>query len=254
MKKLLWVMVISFPFFFCGSFAEAEGDWEYTYAQALFLEGNYQDAVAQCDSLLQTTYQKARKGQLYYLKGKGLLKLGKARKARACFEEILSRYSEGNLVGDATVGIGDSYFLEHNREEAIQWYKKALACYPQGKSYLYYRLGECYQKDGNWRQSRHYFDKVRKEYPASFEADLAAQILKDGLFFTVQVGSFADKTNAIHLYNELRKKGYEVYTTEITRDGNILYRVRVGRCNSQTAASRLKSKLKKEGYPTKLYP
>jgi rare lipoprotein A len=64
--------------------------------------------------------------------------------------------------------------------------------------------------------------------------------------FTVQIGAFARRENAVRLRQSLERKYQPVFVVEFTAEKGLLYRVRVGRVASEMAAERLADKLRRE--------
>lgn len=67
--------------------------------------------------------------------------------------------------------------------------------------------------------------------------------------FTIQVGSFRDKENAIRLKNALELKYRDVYVLESLVRNEIFFRIRIGRFNNLNEAMDTASSLAYEGYP-----
>jgi DedD protein len=66
--------------------------------------------------------------------------------------------------------------------------------------------------------------------------------------WTVQLGSFASRTNAERLVRDLKAKGYPAFSTESGNGGRKLYRVRVGPAADHAAAETLAAKLRSAGH------
>lgn len=62
--------------------------------------------------------------------------------------------------------------------------------------------------------------------------------------FTVQVGAFLQKENAVHLRQSLERRYQPVFVVEYDSPRGLFYRVRVGRLPNEAAANRLAEKLK----------
>ena len=69
--------------------------------------------------------------------------------------------------------------------------------------------------------------------------------VNNDVLYRVQVGAFKNKTNAINLSNELKKKGYNNFIVDSV---DKLYRVQVGAFKNKTNAINLSNELKKKGY------
>jgi outer membrane protein assembly factor BamD (BamD/ComL family) len=225
-------------------------------AEILFLKEDYDGAIRECNNLLTRTSRWDWEDDAYYLKGLSFLKKGDPLSARLNFEKVLSKYHRSNLLEEASLGLADAYLLEGNFEHAITLYNDFLSRFPESPllCLAYFRLGQSYQKKGEWLQAEKYLKRVGEDFPLSFEAKLAGDALKEESYFTIQVGSFVDKNNASDLYEELSSKGYPVYISEVERQDKVYYRVRVGKLNTREEVESLERKLAKEGYPTKIYP
>lgn len=64
--------------------------------------------------------------------------------------------------------------------------------------------------------------------------------------YTVQIGAFAMKENAVRLRQSLERQYQPILVDEMTSPKGLLYRVRVGRVSSETAAQRLAERLRRE--------
>lgn len=68
--------------------------------------------------------------------------------------------------------------------------------------------------------------------------------------FTIQVGSFIERTNAFRLKQGLEYKYNDVYLTSIIFKGKKYYRVKVGKFNNYDNAYSVAEQLADEGYST----
>ena len=73
-------------------------------------------------------------------------------------------------------------------------------------------------------------------------------------FFSVQVGAFETEENALHLKNELERKGFGSSVSQSVADGRPLYRVRVGRFSDRQKAEEEAQRLENQGFPSKIVP
>ena len=62
--------------------------------------------------------------------------------------------------------------------------------------------------------------------------------------FTVQVGAFRSRENAVRLRQNLERRYQPVFVVEYDSPNGMFYRVRVGRVQTETAAKRLADKLR----------
>ncbi len=86
--------------------------------------------------------------------------------------------------------------------------------------------------------------KVRVEV---VDKRVASPSLPDGRF-TIQVGAFIDRSNAVRLMTELQKTYTDISVTELKTSENTYYRVRLGRFRTRDEAYHIASRLAQEGY------
>lgn len=66
--------------------------------------------------------------------------------------------------------------------------------------------------------------------------------------FTIQVGSFTSRSNAIRLQKELRRAYQDVYITALKTQEHTYYRVRLGTFKTREEAYRFATRLAQDGY------
>ena len=72
--------------------------------------------------------------------------------------------------------------------------------------------------------------------------------------WVVQLGSFASRDNAMHLVNDLRRKGYAAFVVEYRGPGRVLYRARVGPEQDRARIDAIAQRLVREGYRGSVAP
>lgn len=243
---LLFVFLVSFILY-----AEVVSDIEES-----MLKGNYSESITSCKRLLNRRLTFLEKRHIHYLMGLSYLKLGNTQEAIREFQRAISK-SKDSITINSLVGIADAYFLDEDFYKAIDKYQYILSDYSSisNKGNIYYKLARSYLKAGNWHNSKTYFKKVKRNYPLSFEGLLAKDILKENVFyFTIQVGSFANRDNAKKLYYRLKKQNFPVYIDKKEINQRTFYRVRVGKFNTNNKVLSMGKKLERAGLPTKIYP
>ena len=226
-------------------------------ARISFLREEYQQTVRECERLLLgKRLDSNTKAELYYLIGVSYLKQDSFSRAKDSLLRVISRYPQTEFADDAYLSLGDGYLLGNKIDVALKTYRTLLAKYPGSEllHLVYYRLGECYYRNGRWGNARNYLNKVTQKYPLSFEADLAKDLLEEGLYFTVQVGAFVNKGNAQELCNKLIARNYPAYISSLNKRDKTFYRLRVGKFDSREQAKLTKNRLKKDGFSAQIYP
>ncbi len=245
MSKIGLVFLFLFVGFAFSSFANRAS---YDVYRSYLLE-TYSDCV---QKLKRFNMDNDRK---MYLMGLSYLKLGEYQKARNCFRKIIKEFKDSKFYPIAYIRLGDAYFLEEDFKKAEIVYdlilKKQIASFYL--PLLYLRKAQVCAKQGRWREERKFIGLIKKNYPQSIEKKYA-QLLEDrGYFFTVQVGAFSHKKNALNLVKEL-KESYPVYIVEEVFDGLKLYKVRIGKFKERSLAEKIYSELIEKGYPAHIYP
>jgi tetratricopeptide (TPR) repeat protein len=221
-----------------------------------FLKGDYKQAIIEGEKILAGTDYHARDlDELYYILGLSYLKDGNLLRASDIFEIILKEFKDSAYKERALLGLGDTYFLQGNYNEAQRHYQDLLNNNSSLRPTLYYRLSLCAVKLGQTQVAKEYLAKLKKDFLLSLETRINPELLGPGdIYYSVQVGCFSKPTNAQNLTQKLMQKGYPAYIEEINTEGKINYRVRVGKFSSRLQAQELEKKLCQEGYPTKIYP
>lgn len=223
---------------------------------AKMLRGEFGEALNECSRLERGAADKAAKGEIFYVEGVCLFNMEYYEKARDAFRKAIP-YIQKPLSTELYIGIADTYFMQHNYDDAVSIYDQLLTkgSDTDYQAMLFYKLGRAYQGKSELAKSEYYFSQLHKKFPESFEAQLAKATTVGGNFFTIQVGCFTSMENAQSLYDDLKSKGYEAYITPLESRKGKLYRVRVGEFASRLAAEYMENQLKdKENLPTHIFP
>lgn len=192
-----------------------------------------------------------------YFLGLSQLRLGEYVRAEGTFKKLLSSRPGDSVYDKASVGFVDALYMQGYYERALKEVNGLLSRRKTSEmtSLFYLKGARANLKLAHWSKAREMLEKIVTEYPDSFESTLAKQLLEERQYFTVQVGSFADKGRAAKLVKELTSHQEYAYIVESkASDGRAYYRVRVGQMASLKDAQVLETKLSSLGYPTLIYP
>lgn len=191
-----------------------------------------------------------------YLLGLSYLKLGDYAKARDCFRKIIKRFKESEYYQASLVKLADAYFLDNDFKRAGALYRDILRkkVAPSFKPLLYLRLAQVSAKQGDWGKEKEYIKIIKESYPSTIENKLAKMLEDRGYFFTIQVGAFSYKENALNLKKELGRKYSQVYMVKDVGEELTLYKVRVGKFKERKLAEKTYLSLVEEGYPARISP
>jgi len=225
-------------------------------AKEFFLKGDYAECIKECENILAYKEYSKDLDELYYLLALSYLKQDNFLRASDIFEIIINEFKDSAFKEDAMLGLGDTSFLRGDYDAAKSQYEAIISLSSQTKlkPVIYFRLAQINMKKGSWEKAQEYLDKLKKEYPLSFESRMNASPDAEKFYFTVQVGAFSKSSNAQNLSLNLKEKGYDSYIDEVSAKGVKTCRVRVGRFSSRFEAEELAQKLSDEGYPTKIFP
>ncbi len=226
-------------------------------AKALFLQGKYWQAIHECtDVINKNPDNKDLLSEANYFAGASYVNFFDFLTAKKCFRAVVDKYKGSEYYEDAYLGLGDVEFLQENLEAAKKVYNEFLASGPSRKrlATLYFRLAELNFKEGDREEYNKYLHKLEVEFPESFEARDAKRLLEEDDFYTVQVGAFVNYKNAQKCMDELKARGYDVYSALCMLSGKKLCRIRVGKLQSYRDAQELKKRLEIDGYFAKIFP
>ena len=128
------------------------------------------------------------------------------------------------------------------------------------KSEIAYLGGLCYLKLKKFSNAKKSFEYVLNNSGDSLllsEAQIGIKavaqkspLITTPSHFSVQVGSFKDKKNAVRLFKRFKRRRYTVRVTDEKDGGVTIYKVKIGRFNTRDAAVKFAKKLRRQGYQT----
>lgn len=249
---MLWVcfFVMSFDI---SVFAQAD----LGAARTLFLKKQYWQVIQDCGEIIKANPQSPHiLAEAHYLMGASYVNLFDFLTAKRSFKAVVDAGRSGAYYEDAYLALGDVELLQENFHEALKLYTEFYLASASKKrlATVYFRLAETNLRLGNAPEYKKYLEKLEKEFPLSFEAADARRLSAHEEFYTVQVGAFTNYDNAEKFVEELKAKGYDVYSVLCMLSGKKLCRIRVGKFRTQKEAEALKKKLEDDGYFAKIFP
>jgi len=227
---------------------------QYAFAGALdeayknYLSEDYEEAVIKAKNV------NANDESLYFL-GLVYMKMGNYPQSREYFLKLMQNYPRSSLYQEASLKLADTYFIEGDFPKAKALYKEVEKKYPSSdyRPVIYLKLAQVAEKEGQWDEKKKYLTLLKEKYPSNneiFVAD-AGEAKED--FFTIQVGAFSSRKNALNMRNELSVK-YDTYLLEEKKENYTLYKVRLGKFKTRKEAEKIWGRLVKQGYPAHIYP
>jgi len=219
-----------------------------TDAHKDYLYGNYDDAIAKALKLPDSD-------EAIYFLGLSYTKIANYSKARPFFRKLIRHYPKSKFYDLSMVKLADTYFFEKDYSQAKALYLEMEERDPNRNTMplVFLRLAQMASRQGAWSEKKKYLRKIKNKYPKSSEIKFV-QVLEDlGDFFTIQVGAFSVKDNALLLIEELKDE-YSPYIIKEKKGSYLLYKVRVGKFRKRYDVEKAFSNLLDKGYPAKIYP
>jgi len=242
MKVISLVLIFVFSISFIGY------PFSITDAHKDYLYGNYDDAIAKALKLPDND-------ETIYFLGLSYMKIANYSKARPFFRKLIRHYPKSKFYDLSMVKLADTYFFEKDYSQAKALYFEMEERDPNRNTMplVFLRLAQMASRQGVWSEKEKYLRKIKNKYPKSSEMKFV-RVLEDlGDFFTIQVGAFSIRENALLLIEELKDE-YSPYIIKEKKGSYLLYKVRVGKFRKRYDVEKAFSNLLDKGYPAKIYP
>jgi tetratricopeptide (TPR) repeat protein len=162
------------------------------------------------------------------------------------------KVDRGPFLEWSYIALAEIDIIEGDIEKAIERYETI------GGSHSYpvagFKLGECYEILGDRTKAEKAFRTVLHQFPRSLEAPKArreaprqtvSESIAGGAGFTLQLGSFSERENAIRFAEEIGLHINGVRVERAEHGGAVWHRVRVGVFQSREEAEREAQRLEK---------
>jgi TolA-binding protein len=235
----------------------------YGIAQYHFAVGYYLTAAKDYQHLLQAYEDsKLRADALYWL-ASSKLAIGAADSAAVYFRRLIRDHPGNSLIGWAELGLIDALYMEQDYAAAQLRSQEFLQT--RGSSDLapmvLFRLFEIQEATGNRSAAAEILEQLVSSYPHTYQGKQARRQLTEWGWsdsagpsqpeptegdYTIQVGAFGKRSNALNLQTKLKSWGYQVEMIKRAGRHRTLYLVWVGRYQSREQALREAEKLEKD--------
>jgi len=228
-----------------------------------FCKGMYVTTVDLAERFEQSFSQSQIMPEVLWISGCSFLAMGQPDSALVRFDKIIKSFLGSNWAGWAKLGRGDCLFAGRDYDQAITEYHKVVEQYKDSQPFPFALSGlvRCFSQLQDSEKALLYYNLLKERYPSSLETiENPAERLslenktKDkiqaerlaGVKYTIQLGVFGIKENALKLRSGLEKQGYSVTTKSKTMGGKKYYVVRLGTFTSYDEALKLKKKLESQ--------
>jgi len=228
-----------------------------------FCRGMNLSTIEQAGKFGETFAQSEAAPELLWISGCSFLAMGQADSALSEFEQILKSFPGSSWAQWAQLGRGDCFFAGGNYDQAIAQYNRVVHDYKYSEAFPFALSGlaSSFPRLKRPEEALLYQNLLKERYPRSPESVLnpaeterptkgsreeARAERLAGIRYTVQLGVFGEKQNALKLRSEFERQGYSVKVNDKIIGGKRYRSVQIGSFVSYEDASRLKEELESQ--------
>ncbi len=158
--------------------------------------------------------------------------------ALSYYKRVTSDYPQSRYADISYLEIAKNNIARSKYANAIVTLNELLRKFPDTnlKDEILFWLGVSYMSNGQEKHGTSVLENLRAEFPKSLWSERAANMMptkkipeETEEYYTIQVGSYRNKTNAEKHADEMRKKEFDARIVEALVKGTTYYRVWVGK-------------------------
>ena len=183
----------------------------YENALASYKQGNVEEAVSGFTLFIKEFPKSRNRAKAHYFRGRACLAAKRYAEAEKDFNKALDVGKPSFIKSYARIGLGDICMERDHFEQARHYYGRALHGNAKNlpEAEILYKMGKAAQRSGMWSQAGTYFTKVISKYPENQFAERAREKISSGVrYFSIQVGAFSERKNALEFAKKLENLGY----------------------------------------------
>ncbi|MGB2769885.1 MAG: tetratricopeptide repeat protein [Candidatus Zixiibacteriota bacterium] len=224
-----------------------------------FCRGMNLNTIEQAGKFGETFAQSEAAPELLWISGCSFLAMGQADSALLEFEQILRSFPGSSWAQWAQLGKGDCFFAGENYDQAIAQYNRVVHDYKYSEAFPFALSGlaSSFPRLKHPEEALLYQNLLKEKYPRSPEfvqnpaeterPTRGAQAERlAGMKYTIQLGVFGEKQNALKLRSQFQKQGYSVRVKSKIMGGKEYRSVQLGSFVSYQEAVKLKKKLESQ--------
>ena len=219
--------------------------------------------VERAKGLEESSVESEVEPALLWFSGCSFLAMGLADSALQRFDQVLRVSPRSDWAEWAQLGRGDCFFADQDYHRAVAEYELVLDAYRYSQAFPFALSGlaRTFARLGDPERALLYRNLLREKYPRSVES--AGELLQAeqpaeetatgrraedlaGVRYTVQLGVFREKENALRLRARLEEQGYSVKIRKKIIGGKEYRAVQLGSFASHQEALKLKEKLESQ--------
>jgi len=235
----------------------------YGIAQYHFAVGYYLTAAKDFESLLRDYADSGLRADALYWLASSKLAIGAADTAAVHFRRLIDRYPDSTLNAWGELGLIDVLYMKQDYSSAKVRCQTFLRIRSKNDliPVILFRLFEVHEALGERSQAVEILNRLVRSYPGTYQGKQAQRQLTvwggsekeptsesqpgDG-DYTIQVGAFGKRSNALNLQSQLRSWGYEVEMIKRAGRHRTLYLIWVGRYQTRQDALPVAEKLERD--------
>jgi pentatricopeptide repeat protein len=197
--------------------------------------------------------------QALWISGSSLLAAQEPDSALIRFRRILSSFPESPWAAWAQLAVGDCLLEAADYDQAASAYKRVLEYHKYSEAFPFALSGlvDCYGGSGNPEEALLYYNLLQERFPQSLESPRVLPPISSprgseeegkaerlvGVSYTIQLGVFGVRENAVRLKKEFEEQGYRMRIKTRMISGKKYQVVQLGSFDSYQEALNLKKKL-----------
>ena len=235
----------------------------YGIAQYHFAVGYYLTAAKDYQRLLRDHEDSGLRADALYWLASSRLAIGAADSAAIYFRRLIQDHSGSSLVSWAELGLIDALYMKQDYAAAQRCCQEFLQI-RSGSDLIpvaLFRLFETREAQGDRSAAAEILQQLVSSYPGTYQGQQAQRQLTEWGWddtgessepqpaegdYTIQVGAFSKRSNALNLQSQLRSWGYQVEMIKRAGRHRTLYLVWVGRYQTRSEALHEAEKLERE--------
>ena len=215
----------------CASGNREHDEW-IRAAEVDFKSGRYDDAIGRMTRLIELSKHKPTVARAYYTRALAYAKSNQRPAAYSDLKQAVKTVDEPDITWRAFATLGTLYFEDQrydSAETALAAAVKRMKA-PDPIDEVLFKLGQCYERLGRWKDAREPYERLAREFPSSrFRDDARRRLAINATHFAIQCGVFSTRPAADRKAQELRSKGLDAYVRNEPRGGRQMNVVLVGR-------------------------
>ena len=235
----------------------------YGIAQYHFAVGYYLTAAKDYQRLLLEYDDSALQDDALYWLASSKLAIGAADSAEVYFRRLVQHHSGSSLAGWAELGLIDALYMRQDYPAAQQRCQEFLQARSSSDllPLVLFRLFEIREARGDRTTAVEMLKRLVSSYPETYQGKQAQRQLTEWGWddteeppeeepaegnYTIQVGAFSKRSNALNLQSQLQSWGYQVELIKRAGRHRTLYLVWAGRYRTREQAHHEAEKLERE--------